>query len=357
MSRHRRGFTLVELLVVIAIIAVLIGLLLPAVQSAREAARRSQCTNQLKQLGLAHLLHVDAKRHFVALRGQNIRNTNPNINAQFLVEWWSGNLPLLPYYEQQTVYDGIMTFLIAPSTTDQTWQPWRNPVNLPVMQPQIGTLACPSDGPAAAFHGPSTRCTTNYMFSIGDTCQNANDMPSGRGMFGRGVVGNQPNTVTVAAVTDGLSKTLLMSERVKGREGSRQLLETQASNVGGFETSPIVCRTQVVNNEYTGGVLPRAGRDWMFARPAFNGFNTVIGPNGPGCTSGNTHDAPHQLVPPTSRHPGGVNAVMVDGSVQFVSELIDTGNLALPNVSVGQSPYGVWGALGTRSGGESLTLP
>jgi prepilin-type N-terminal cleavage/methylation domain-containing protein/prepilin-type processing-associated H-X9-DG protein len=357
MHRSSRGFTLVELLVVIAIIAVLIGLLLPAVQSARESARRSQCSNNLKQLGVAHLLHVDVKQHFVALRGQNIRNANPTINAPFILEWWSGNLPLLPYYEQQVLHDGLMTFLTAPSTTDQMWQPWRDPVNLPAMQPQIGTLACPSDGPAAAFHGPSTRCTTNYMFSIGDTCQSASDMPSGRGMFGRGVVGNVPALVTVATVTDGLSKTLLMSERVKGREGSRRIVETQAGNVGGFETSPIACRTQVVNGEYSGAVVPRAGRDWMFARVAFNGFNTVIEPNGPGCNSGSTHDAPHHLVPPTSRHPGGVNAVMADGSVLFVSESIDTGNLALPNVSTGPSPYGVWGALGTRRGGESRTMP
>jgi len=355
--RRRRAFTLVELLVVIAIIAVLIGLLLPAVQSAREAARRSQCSNQLKQLGIAHLLHVDARQHFIALRGQNIRNVNPTIPDAFLLEWWSGNLPLLPYYEQQAMYDGIMNFLSAPSTTDQMWQPWRDLAGRPEMQPQITTLACPSDGPAPAFHGTSTRCTTNYMFSIGDTCQSASDTTWGRGMFGRGVVGNVPATVTASSVTDGLSKTLLMSERVKGREGSRRIVETQAANVGGFETSPIVCRTQVVNGEYSGALVPRAGRDWMFARPAFNGCNTVMGPNGPGCNNGNTHDAAHHLIPPTSRHPGGVNAVMADGSVRFVGDSIDTGNLALPNVSTGPSPYGVWGAMGTRSGGEALTSP
>lgn len=315
------------------------------------------CSNNLRQLGLAHHSYHDQRGHFVSLIGQDIRNTNPNISSAtwpYLIEWWSGNLPLLPHYEEQARYDAIVGWLMT-SATDATWQPWRNPAGLAAMQPQISTLACPSDGLAAAYHGPSTRCTTNYMFSIGDVVNNAAYPNPRRGMFGRGIAGTTTEFATHSRITDGLSKTVMMSERVKGRDGSTDVLETQAANVGNFNTSPIVCRSQVSGRNYTGSVVARAGRDWMFARSAFNGFNTVSGPNSPGCNSGNSHDSAHHLIPPTSRHPGGVNVVMADSAVRFVLDTINTGNLSLPNVSSGPSPYGVWGAMGTTDGGEPVT--
>ncbi|MFM8283306.1 MAG: DUF1559 domain-containing protein [Planctomycetaceae bacterium] len=372
LTRGRRGFTLVELLVVIAIIGTLVGLLLPAVQSAREAANRSKCTNNLKQLGLAHMNYHDVRKHFVALRGQDMRINSPRIAPQYvyILEWWSGNLPLLPFYEQQTYYDTIVNWLTStavatyPVAASDTWQPWRAPAaaNPGIMLAQVPTLRCPSDGRTTAFHGDANRGTTNYMFSVGDICQNVSDTTITRGVFGRGLIGGvnpnaptEPNFISMKSITDGTSKTVLMAERIRGRDNSFLIRETQAGSVAGFETSPIVCSSRVAGDSYTGTVVPRAGRDWMFARPAFNGFNTISPPNGPGCNSGTTHDFPHQLIPPTSYHTGGVNVAMTDGSVRFVSDSIDTGNLALPNIAQGASPYGVWGAMGTKDGGEALS--
>jgi prepilin-type processing-associated H-X9-DG protein len=83
-----------------------------------------------------------------------------------------------------------------------------------------------------------------------------------------------------------------------------------------------------------------------------SGFTTVLGPNSVGCTNGYSEWGREHILPPDSRHPGGVNGAMVDGSVRFVSETIDTGNLQATAVQSGQSPYGVWGAMGSKAGGE-----
>jgi prepilin-type N-terminal cleavage/methylation domain-containing protein/prepilin-type processing-associated H-X9-DG protein len=372
LCRGRRGFTLVELLVVIAIIGTLVGLLLPAVQAAREAANRSRCTNNLKQLGLANMNYHDVRKHFVALRGQDMSIKSPRIAPEYvyILEWWSGNLPLLPFYEQGTYYDTIVNWLTStavasfPVAASDTWQPWRAPAAAAtnIMMAQVPTLRCPSDGRTTAFHGDANRGTTNYVFSVGDICQNVSDTTITRGIFGRGLIGGinpaaptDPNFVAIKNITDGTSKTVMMSERIRGRDNSFLVRETQAATVAGFETSPIVCSSRVSGDSYTGAVVARAGRDWMFARPAFNGFNTISPPNGPACNSGNTHDFPHQLIPPTAYHPGGVNVVMADASVRFVTNDIDTGNLSLPNTAQGRSPYGVWGAMGTKDGSEAVS--
>lgn len=100
----------------------------------------------------------------------------------------------------------------------------------------------------------------------------------------------------------------------------------------------------------------QGGAFWATGFPSTTMINTILPPNGPTCLR--TEDgAEAMLVPPTSYHPGGVQALYCDGAVSWVSETIDTGNLALPSVSTGSSPYGVWGALGSRAGGELAQKP
>ena len=364
--RHRapRGFTLVELLVVIAIIGVLIALLLPAVQAAREAARRTQCVNQLKQWGLANQNFHDVNKYFAARRAHKISNKNPAIgpNRPYIYEWWGGFLALMPFTEEQAYADKILNFLATTATLNDTEKPWSGPATS-LMMDQVAILACPSDGKAPAFHGNSARGTTNYMFSVGDSVASLQGLARPRGLFGVGTnsAGTTHNYRTFADILDGSSKTVMMSERVKARDGERRIKFAQAHNVGTFETSPIICMQQVTQGSYTSGVeiAARAGRDWMFGEPAFIGFNTVLPPNGPSCSGPNQypHNATHQLATATSNHPGGVNVLMCDGAVRFVSENINTGNLAAAPVTTGQSPYGVWGAMGSIAGGESYADP
>ena len=371
-TRVTRGFTLVELLVVIAIIGVLIALLLPAVQAAREAARRTQCTNQLKQFGLAHQTFHDVNKHFVPRSYPRINDTstgttlNVGTNGPYIFPHWSGYLPLLTFMEETSYYDRVIAHLGIAS--DETCKPWSGAAGTPGTAPgpgpsngtngvsmyKIGMHNCPSDTDYGA------KGMTNYMLSSGDSVNNINNILRPRGLFGFGMTssGTVDNHRRMSDITDGTSKTIMMSERVKGgNSGDRRVKYAQAIASSSFHTSPILCRNEVSGGLYIGSTSQKAGREMWFGRPAFVGFNTVEAPNGPGCVDGsnsNTHDAPHQLIPPSSNHPGGVNALMCDGSVRFVSESIDVGNLSLPEVVSGPSPYGVWGAMGSIAGGESI---
>ena len=368
-SRAMRGFTLVELLVVIAIIGVLIALLLPAVQAAREAARRTQCTNQLKQFGLAHQTFHDVNKYFVPRSYTKINDASPGTtlnvgtNGPYIFPHWSGYLPLLAFMEENSYYDQVMAHLAIAS--DETCKPWSGAAGTPGTAPGPGPSAangvsmykiamhnCPSDTDYGA------KGMTNYMLSSGDTVNGITGALRPRGLFGFGMTssGTVDNHRRMADITDGTSKTIMMSERVKGGvSGDKRVKYAQAIASSSFHTSPISCRTEVSNGLYIGNASQKAGREMWFGRPAFVGFNTVEAPNGPGCvdsSNSNTHDAPHQLIPPSSNHPSGVNALMCDGSVRFVNESIDVGNLSLPEVTSGRSPYGVWGAMGSISGGE-----
>ena len=366
MTPGRRGFTLVELLVVIAIIGILVGLLLPAVQAAREAARRMQCSNNMKQIGLALFNYESSFKRFPArqygtagVTGAvfNAANTgsyaaNRNHNAGRA----SGFVGLLAFLEQgnmfQAIQAGDATTAPGGPRADIGWAVWNRP-------PQ--TYRCPSDA-GGAGQNPDSR-TISYALSSGDTAGAVTTIPaSQRGLFASRFVWRG-----IGDLTDGTSNTVAISEVFSS-------LGTPLANVGvpttgqvhtrtgyvlvpGVADSPIVCRTAASGQYYNAGlnIHYRRGINWTDGQFALRGFNTVFPPNAPACAqqgSGNFGDQTRGIFPASSGHTGGVNASFSDGSVHFISDSIDTGNLAVPQPESGPSVYGVWGALGSIAGGE-----
>jgi prepilin-type N-terminal cleavage/methylation domain-containing protein/prepilin-type processing-associated H-X9-DG protein len=348
------AFTLVELLVVIAIIGILIALLLPAVQAAREAARRAQCTNNLKQLGLALQNYNDITGAFPFRRGGTSGcGSSPYIQGN--CGRVSGFIPLLPFLEQQAMYNNIrggggIAAGSGPAAPfgPAGWNSWN------YWNYQVPMLLCPSD--TMAPPAPGAVGQNNYAFSMGDSIYANRDSNAVRGMFGCGT-----QAVKLNMVTDGTSNTLAMSERMRANIalGSSQRVDVRmgaATGVSGLNTGPGVCLTQANGRYFSNPSMVRGyfGTLWTDGEPERVGVSTILPPNSPSCILDTTSaaDGYSGVYAPSSNHPGGVTALMVDGSVRFINESINCGALGLPEVTQGPSPYGVWGAMGSRSGGE-----
>ena len=367
---RKAGFTLIELLVVIAIIAVLIALLLPAVQQAREAARRTQCKNNIKQLGLALHNYHDAYLRFPYSSGGTKVGSANSTDGNW--DRASGLVQLLPYLEQANLYNQIA----AGGTINGTgpWQPmgpspWI--AGYPPYQQKIAVFNCPSEagqGGSGVNDGFdfSKFGRTNYAFCLGDTGQNVNQWDAGRQV--RGMFFFQSN-LGLRDCLDGSSNTILMGEiGVSIGDGTLTDIVGQVAD-GVFQgdkgvpwavTNPSACSAMVSGNRYisTANVHSLRGNRWADGCPSSTGFQTILPPNSPSCDESGW-DAGSGVYSAGSRHAGGANVLMGDGAVRFVSQNIDAGNPASPDAYTtgtlavsGQSPYGVWGSLGTRAAGE-----
>jgi prepilin-type N-terminal cleavage/methylation domain-containing protein/prepilin-type processing-associated H-X9-DG protein len=350
-SKVPSAFTLVELLVVIAIIAILIALLVPAVQKVREAANRTSCQNHLKQLGIAlHNFH-NVTGAFPSGR------TGPSSSQSRL----SAFVYLTPYFEQDNLYNLIFTPATYGSTSyssppvpwDQNFDPWGRAY-------QVKWLHCPSDVPRYDERGGRTGAiaSTSYAVCWGDfvTGTGLSGTFSRRGMFGLN------SQISVKDIIDGTSNTVALAERTF-RLGPRTILGNAAVGVAGIDQNPSLCllTADFSTGEYRAGIPLNnyyAGVRWNDGSAEFTGFNTILPPNKPTCYSGGSASQAGSNTPgiftAQSRHTNGVNVLFADGSVHWISEAINAGNQAAPERLSGESPYGVWGALGTINGGEVI---
>ncbi|GAC1475744.1 MAG: DUF1559 domain-containing protein [Isosphaeraceae bacterium] len=351
--RIRRGFTLIELLVVIAIIAVLIALLLPAVQSAREAARRAQCVNNLKQLGLAVHNYISTNEALPPLA------LNNNNGWYWVASWTSA---LLPHLEQSPLYNSInynVWMIDGPNTTAGFTA--------------LASLLCPSDSnqtrPAAPW------APLNYMGNVGGpgpisawngTIVPARDLSQDAARGGTWWNNGNMATFSIASISDGTSNTALFSEKLRGTSPQDPVVTLNSVNAkratfnagismtmdmgdAGFAAAQQFAATCQSLPGSTNSITSRnAGAHWILGSagsPNNNGYNHFMTPNKVTCTASNSGQPAgnwcgYQCADTaTSNHSGGINVGFADGSVKFVKD------------TVNQS---TWWALGSRSGGEVI---
>jgi prepilin-type N-terminal cleavage/methylation domain-containing protein len=314
---HRHGFTLIELLVVIAIIGILVALLLPAVQAAREAARRLQCTNNLKQIGIA--LHHHHKAHETFPYGHRYVSDQPDPNGYEADK--NGNeatwiTRLLPYVEQENAYDRIDWDRGLGQARDAS-----HPNNF-INKLRIPLFECPSNSSVDPWNGARSRASYVANNGFGPMTENTTvDLPMQRD----GGVFYLNSDMPLSMIRDGSSNTAALSEIVTV-DGS------DFRGVMHYPEGPLYH-----HNQTPGSLAPDHLRGvWFDAR-----FCVSV-PEAPCIETFSNWGDRSLIMTARSRHPGGVNLLLCDSSVHFLNNSVD---------------LDVWKALGTPAGGEPTGLP
>jgi len=326
-TRFHRGFTLVELLVVIAIIGILIALLLPAIQSAREAGRRSTCLNQMRQLGIATHNHLDTQKVFFAAAAYYSKSTgrvfnNPSTAEQNVSVRHNWMTALMPYLEEMAIHRKY-NFKVA----------WNNAKNTAIIQQQITLLQCPSvphtggERLVSVNAGGKMAATADYTVveAVSNKFYNAikAKVPKAANRLG---LPDQAERLRIARVSDGLSKTLLIEE-----DAGRPFYYVSPGKLGPASHN-YTDKQDVSNGIALGGAWAQPDNKMTLHGMQANGLKDP-GPCFMNCTNNN------ELY---SFHTGGSCAVLADSSTKFVPE--DTDPL-------------VFAAALTRAGSETTALP
>ncbi|TWT98477.1 DUF1559 domain-containing protein [Stieleria varia] len=421
---RRPGFTVLEMFAVLLVITVLISLLLPAVQSSREAARRSSCQNNLLQVGMAvHLYHEAFDHYPVQLHGTD-GNVTPGKDNDRRLSIFVG---LLPFMDGNVLFESIQSELVendfdemdmwmgdpaaynaemrvdesegyesvaesdsetktqrkyfpagGPEPFTQTYQPWMietSPLRCPsdpgIGAPGLGRInyaACLGDGIVGCNTGPFVDRAGTWVF---DSNMQRQCEASMRGIF-------VPRVVTRKSdVTDGLSHTILLGE-IATDLGDQNRFTTPWFGASEAE----LCENPVRGDSNTEPERPmywidspklltntdsswNRGMSWADGMPLHTSFQTIWPPNSPIVVTANS-DTASGIFSASSRHLGGASVYFADGAIRFISDSINAGDATGSIVCIGssnppgsESPFGVWGALGTRSSNElkSFSLP
>ena len=322
----RRGFTLIELLVVIAIIAVLIALLLPAVQAAREAARRMQCVNNLKQLGLAIANYTDVNGAIP-----------PTCDGSG--QTYSNNIPLKPrllnFIEQAPLFNAINMVL-----------PINYPDNSTVWAVPVSSMICPSDGNnpngTVKVNGVAMPAATHsYPNNMGTFIYNNNENFDGPA-YDMGVSKYGP-TITLPMIVDGTSNTAIFSEFVRGRGEvlSQGKWQIYTAAITGKKAQPLV-NIVAACNATTTVAQGYKGSPWLDQNTGHGGgYSHTMTPNKKACFFSDAGASKYICnISASSNHPGGVNVGFLDGSVRFIKDTV--------------SQY-TWWSLATYNKGEVIS--
>ena len=326
---HRRAFTLIELTVVCGIVSLLLALFLPAVQSAREAARSAQCAANLRQIGIAVEGYVGTSQCYPP--NVLVSNSPTGHNTYF-----SAHTRILPFLEEYAVYNAINFFVPTYPTTwgPVAWNPYAasaaNSHNSTAQNTQVATFLCPSDD------GLLAASSVNYRANVGVGPQyetTAEHPDSGNGLFiEQGITGP-------ANAPDGLSHTAMFSERLRGSGGIVADPTRDSYNLGVLvlTADDLILASRAAASPDNPLFYTDHGLNWLWAGRERTLYNHAQAPNGPIPDGISGALTARGMATARSNHPSGVNVLMGDGSVRFVLETIQTG---------------AWRGLGTRNGRE-----